>query len=87
MIIDRPSTYLLNLILRHIRASVLDSYRSLDIVELASVQLEELDEQHAQVVWLPEPLGPRVQLQEADTHEDQRVGRDASREHLVQVAL
>lgn len=74
---------LLYLVLGHVRASILDSDSSLDIVELASIELEELDEQYSQVVRLSETLGPRVQLQEADAHEDERVGRNASREHLV----
>uniref|UniRef100_A0A182JF98 Uncharacterized protein n=1 Tax=Anopheles atroparvus TaxID=41427 RepID=A0A182JF98_ANOAO len=57
----------------------------LHVVELATVKLKELDQQHAEI-------GKSVRLsvvllQKAYAHQDQRVGRDAAGEYFVQVAL
>lgn len=78
---------LANLLLRHIRAAIAHPNTGLHIIELLAVELEELDEQNAEVVLGASRVNARMQLQERDDHENERVGADAARPHFVEVAL
>ena len=70
-----------------VAAAVLYAYGRLHVVEASAVQLEEFDQQHAQIDLARARIDAGMQLQKADRHEYETVGADAACPHFVKVTL